>query len=228
MEQLDCPAGFLYGQLKEVPPALSSPTPPRSAGFDGFHLTFTLGLGLLALAFFGGIRHLAAQGGLLTLHYDPLPQARDLDDPGQLAKAVGQYRMATLIDPASEGGWFSLGYALSKAGDRVEAARAYRHVLRLDPARADVHVALGDIDLDLSLFPEAVSEFAAAVSLEPHLARAHNGLGFAHAAMGRLEEAIRHFQIATDLTGDPLVRANLERARSELEARSSGPRAARP
>ena len=183
-------------------------------------------MGLLALASLSGIRQLAAQGEVLKLHYDPLAQAGDLANPDQLARAVGQYRMASLIDPASEGTWFILGYALLKTGDRIEAARAYRRVLRLNPARADAHEALGDIALDLGQLPKAIEEFRAAVALEPRRVRARNGLGFAYAATNRLDEAIRQFEMATELTGDPLVRANLERARSELAARSTtAPRA---
>jgi Flp pilus assembly protein TadD len=178
-------------------------------------------MALFALACLGGMRQLVAQDALLTLHYDPLAQARDLAVSSDLAKAVGQYRMATLIDPGSEGTWFALGYVLAKAGDRQGAADAYRHVVRLNGGRADAHQALGEIALDESRFPEAIEELSAAVALEPRLARAHNGLGFAYAATSRLDEAIRHFQTATDLTGDPLVRANLERARSELERRNA-------
>ena len=74
--------------------------------------------------------------------------------------------------------------------------------------------------------PKAIEEFRAAVALEPRRVRARNGLGFAYAATNRLDEAIRQFEMATDLTGDPLVRANLERARSELAARNAmAPRA---
>ena len=226
--------------MRVVPSALSpshpqtGPTlvPPRkegqAGGFDGWHLAFAFGIALFGLACLAGIRQLAAQGGLLTLHYDPLAQARDFDGWNQLAKAVGQHRMAALIDPGSEGTWFALGYALAKAGDRTGAADAYRQVLRLNRGRADAYQALGEIALDESRFPEAIEELSAAVALEPRLARAHNGLGFAYAATGRLEEAIGHFQTATDLTGDPLVRANLERARSELATRTAAAARVRP
>lgn len=208
-------------QLQTRPGQRPAPTATTTASFDGYHLAFTLGIALFGVAFLGGIRQLATQGDLLTLHYDALAQARDFDSPSQLARAVGQHRMATLIDPGSEGAWFTLGYVLRKAGDREGAALAYRSVLRLNRGRADAHEALGELALDEGRFPEAIVEFGAAVAQEPRRARAQNGLGFACAAAGRLEEAIVHFQAASDLTGDPLVRANLERARSELEAREA-------
>jgi tetratricopeptide (TPR) repeat protein len=189
---------------------------------DGYHLAFAVGIALFGLACLGGIRQLVVQRGLLTLHYDPLAQARDFYGSSQLAKAVGQHRMTTLIEPGSEGNWFALGYVLAKAGDLKGAADAYRHVLRLNRGRADAHQALGEIALDENRLPEAIGELSAAVALEPSLARAHNGLGYAYAATSRLDEAIQHFQTALDLTGDPLVRANLERARAERKARDAG------
>ena len=205
---------------------MSSPTSPgagspraKARTFDGYHLTFTLGLGLFAAAFGGGIRQLATQGRLLNLQREPLPSGRELDDSSQLGKRIGQYRMATLIDPGAEQTWFSLGYLLVKAGERDDAARAYRRVLRLNPGRADAHAALGGIALDGNRFLEAVEELSRAVALQPRLASAHNELAFAHALLGHLDEAVYHFQIATNLTGDPLTRANLERARAEVSAR---------
>ena len=208
-------------QSQTGPGLRPAPTGTTTASFDGYHLAFALGIALFGVACLGGIRQLVTQGDLLTLHYDPLAQARDFDSPSQLAKAVGQHRMATLIDPGSEGTWFTLGYVLLKAGDREGAALAYKRVIRLNRGRADAHQALGEIALDQGRFPEAIVELGAAVALEPGLARAHNGLGFAYAATSRLEEAIAHFQTASDLTGDPLVRANLERARAELKARDA-------
>ena len=210
-----------------VPQGSPSARSPAVA-FHGYHLAFALAMALLALAFLGGTRQRLAHGGLLTLHYDPLELARDLEGSSQLAKAVGQHRMATLIDPSSEGTWFTLGYLLRKAGDRQGAGLAYGHVLRLNRGRADARVALGEMALDDGHFAEAIVELSAAVALDPLLARAHNGLGFACASMNRLEEAIGHFQKATDLTGDPLIRANLERARFDLRARDEAARAETP
>lgn len=207
-----------------TPPGVSQVSAPaRPRTFDAYHVLFTLGLGLLGIASGGGIWQLAAQGRLLNIRRDALPSVRELGDPSQLGKMIGQYRMATLIDPGAEQTWFNLAYLLVKAGEREDAARAYRRVLGLNPRRADAHAALGAIALDANRLPEAVDELKRAVTLDPNLGRAHNDLGYAHAGLGHLGEAVRHFEIATSLTGDPLTRANLERARAELSARAPAP-----
>jgi len=193
-------------------------TEPWRAGASNRHgvydLLFVLGLAALGWSFLVGTRELVAAGGLPEFLPNPLAQASRLAERGLLDRAVGQGRMATLIDPSSPTTWYTLGQFLTKTGRYDDAEQALERALAIDPGLAEAWIAWGDIALDRDRPHEAVERYSKAVAREPRNVAAHNGLGIALDSLGQLDLAIDHFATAAAATSDPAIRANLERARA--------------
>jgi tetratricopeptide (TPR) repeat protein len=188
-----------------------------------YHLLFTLGLAAFGVSFLAGTRQLVAEGGRREFQADPLAQANGLAERGLLHRAVGQARMAALIDPSAPSTWYTLGQLLMRTGGYEDAEQAFERALRINPGLVEAWIALGDAAFDQKRPLEAVERYSQALAREPHSAAAHNGLGIALASLGQIDRAIEHFAAAAEATGDPSIRANLERARAEKGVGTAGP-----
>jgi Flp pilus assembly protein TadD len=166
---------------------------------------------------------LVAEGGRSEFQADPLAQASRLAESGLLQRAVGQCRMAALIDPSTPTTWYSLGQFLRRTGRYEEAEQAFEHSLRINPGLVEAWIAWGDAALDRERPHEAVDRYFQALTKEPRNAAAHNGLGIALASLGQMDQAIVHFAAAAEASGDPSIRANLERARAERSRGTAAP-----
>jgi cytochrome c-type biogenesis protein CcmH/NrfG len=122
--------------------------------------------------------------------------------------------MAALIDPSTPTTWYTLGQFLTRAGHYDDAEEALERALRINPGLVEGWIALGDIALDRDRPREAVERYSQALAREPRNAAAHNGLGIALDSLGQMDRAIEHFAVAAEESGDPSIRANLERARA--------------
>jgi tetratricopeptide (TPR) repeat protein len=200
--------------------------PWREGASDGhgvYHILFTLGLVALCVSFLAGTRELVAEGGRREFQADPLAQASRLAERGLLPRAVGQCRMAALIDPSTPTTWYTLGQFLTRTGHYEDAEQALERALRIDPGLVQAWIALGDVALDRDRPNEAVQRYSQALAWEPRSAAAHNGLGIALDSLGQMDRAIDHFAAAAEVSGDPSIRANLERARVRRVQGTAGP-----
>lgn len=194
-----------------------------SDGFGLYHVLFILGVVALGASFLAGTRELVAEGGRREFQADPLAQASRLAERGLFDRAVGQCRMAALIDPSAPTTWYTLGQFLRRTGRYGDAERAFEHAVRINPGLVEAWIGWGDAALDQERPQEAVDRFFQALAKEPRSAAAHNGLGIALASLGQMDEAISHFAVAAEASGDPSIRANLERAQAEKGRGPAGP-----
>jgi tetratricopeptide (TPR) repeat protein len=189
-----------------------------------YDILFVLGLAAFGLSFLTGTRELVAAGGLPEFQANPLAQARRLAERGLLDRAVGQCRMAALIDPSAPTTWYTLGQFLTRTGRYDEAEQALERALTIDPGLVEAWIALGDIALDRDRPREAAERYSQAVAREPRSVAAHNGLGIALDSLGLMDGAIENFAAAAAASGDPAIRANLERAKARRVQGPAGPR----
>ncbi len=123
----------------------------------------------------------------------------ELNDRGELSRAVRQYLEALEIRPDFADANNNLGNALIQQGQFEEAARYIRRALKENPRFTAAHnnmgVALaskGDID-------GAIRHFKTALRRRPRYAEAHNSLGNALAQKGQVAQAMKEWSKAAEL-----------------------------
>ncbi len=114
-------------------------------------------------------------------------------------QAVGYYRAAAALRPASGAVHNNLAAALRDLGRTDEAMAELRRAAELAPNLPQVHnnlaVALGRQGRP----DEAISEYRRAVELDPGNAHTHKNFGIALRDRGRLDEAIEQCRLAAEL-----------------------------
>jgi tetratricopeptide (TPR) repeat protein len=110
--------------------------------------------------------------------------------PPQLDEAIGFYRVAVALCPASPGVRVNLGIALSGKGRLDEAVAEYKEALRLKKDYVDAHNNLGTVLSAQGRLEEAVAEYRQAIHLKGDYAEAHSNLGDVLRAQGKLKEAV--------------------------------------
>ena len=126
------------------------------------------------------------------------------------------WNRALALDPGSDLAHNKLGTAFYEQGDLPRAIDSFRRSLAIRASERS-HTFLGLALADCGRLPEAIGHYEAAIALDPDSAEAHNNLGIALARLGRLRESVPHFERACAIDPrDPLLRANLARARGEL------------
>jgi eukaryotic-like serine/threonine-protein kinase len=114
-------------------------------------------------------------------------------------EAIGYYRAASALRPATSVVYSNLGMCRRWAGRVDEAVADHRKALELNPRSVHAHVNLG---IDLSAkgrMDEAIAEFRKALELDSKNPYAHNGLGDVLRDIGRLDEAIPEYLKALEI-----------------------------
>ncbi len=126
--------------------------------------------------------------------------AEDKDQsPAILEEAIGCYRTALALRPATYAAYNNLGNVLSAKNEWDEAIAHYRKAIELDPKFAIAHYNLGNNLNHKKQWDPAVAAFRKAIELDPKFAPAHNNLGDALRAKNQLDEAIGEYKKAIDL-----------------------------
>src|SRR5262249_1781915 len=115
---------------------------------------------------------------------------------GSQAEAVGYYRAALALRPASRAVHLNLGSALLGQGKLDEATNSFRRAIALDPKLAGAHRHLGVTLTAKGRVDEAIACFKKAIALDPKYAKAHTNLGLALAGNGHLDQAIAAYNQA--------------------------------
>jgi len=105
-----------------------------------------------------------------------------------------------------------------EAGEHEEAVASFEKALDLDPTFARAHVAMGYSLMQLERPDVAAKHFERATEYDPRNMLAHLNLGIRYLDTGRPDRAIDVLERALDIVpGEPRCRAQLERAREEME-----------
>lgn len=133
-----------------------------------------------------------------------------LEDQGDVSAALGLYREASRIDPASARAVLNTGNAQLALGDAEAAIRSFVHAAALDPASAPARFNLGNTFLAAGRFEEALTAYRCATELRPEWAEAWTGVGLSLEAIGRPAESLEAFARAARLQpGHPGIARNL-------------------
>ena len=196
-----------------------SAKPPR---FGWEHVVFALAIGMLCVSFGIGLVHsLRYEGGVPGLvgpegFADRYEARGDYDKALQIYQFVAR-RAANDILIARR-----IARLAARSGNVRAELEALRHLAAIDGRNPQTHADLAAALMRLGQPLEAVLAYRKALALEPRSAGLHNGLGIALAMAGRPGEAAAAFEAAVAITPDPMMAANLARAREQA---ASGGRA---
>ncbi len=114
-----------------------------------------------------------------------------LDEKGDDAGAIEQFRAATKANPKEPNAHFGLGYLLWKEQHFDEAAREFQAELDNDPADQRSRAYLGDSLVELNEYGQAQPELetVAKDASATTMAMVHRDLGVVYAEAGRKEDA---------------------------------------
>lgn len=122
-----------------------------------------------------------------------------LDEMGDNAGALAQFRAAERANPKEPDVHFGIGYMLWTQKRYTEAAKEFEAELANDPQHSECRAYLGDIYLQLNDYPKAQAELEKAVVTDPKLEMVHLDLGIIFAQNGRNQEALKEFRRAIEL-----------------------------
>ena len=124
-----------------------------------------------------------------------------LDEQGDEASALAQFRAAVQADPHQGNAHFGLGYLLWKKGSFADAAAEFAAEVKNDPTQAQARTYLGDSYVQMEQYSEAEPELKLAVAESPQVAMAHRDLGIVYAKTGRYDAAVAELKRAIALDG---------------------------
>jgi superkiller protein 3 len=145
------------------------------------------------------LNHDLAHALYLGVHPGSLYRAVAADELPLVEQAIGFYRVALALRPASPGVYFNLGVALNAKGDLDGAIAAYHKAIALDRKLAPAHSNLGAALQARGDLAGALAACRRALALDPKLAAAHYNLGVALQARGDLAGALAAYRRALAL-----------------------------
>jgi tetratricopeptide (TPR) repeat protein len=122
-----------------------------------------------------------------------------LDEKGDKAGAIEQFRAAIRANPKEPNAHFGLAYLLWTQNHFAEAAKEFEAELENDPQHRQALAYLGDSYVQISDYARARPELERAVTLDPSIAFVHRDLGAVYAELGRKEDAAGEFEKAIAL-----------------------------
>lgn len=122
-----------------------------------------------------------------------------LDQQGDNAGAIAQFRAAVKSNPKEPNAHFGLGYLLWTLNHFPEAAEQFQAELEVDPEHADARTYLGDCYVQMNQYDKARPLLEQAAARGQEQAMVHRDLGIVYAGEGKNEEAVREFKQALAL-----------------------------
>jgi tetratricopeptide (TPR) repeat protein len=108
---------------------------------------------------------------------------------GDVHGALAAFRDGLRYRPRNAVALMSLGVALARSGQSVEAGKAFEDSLRADPSSVEAHYDLGLVRQALGAYSEALESFDAALRLKPEFGEAQAARAEVLYALGRYREA---------------------------------------
>jgi len=115
---------------------------------------------------------------------------------GQIEKAIGQYRLATVVNHEYAAAYNRLGILLGRVGRHADAETALRRAVELRPGDPLLRNNLGFQYALAGRLSDAEAELANAVQLRPDFARAYINLGLVLSRQERYRDALAAFRSA--------------------------------
>ncbi len=122
-----------------------------------------------------------------------------LDEKGDEAGAIEQFRSAEKANTKEPNVHFGLGYLLWKQSHFEEAAKEFQAELDNDSTHVQARAYLGDSYVALNNYAKAQPELESVNVTDPSLAMVHRDLGTVYVSLGRNEEAIAELHKAIEL-----------------------------
>jgi tetratricopeptide (TPR) repeat protein len=119
-----------------------------------------------------------------------------LDEKGDDAGAIEQFRAATHANPNEPNAHFGLGYLLWKQQHFDEAAVEFQAELNIDPAHGQARAYLADSLVEINQFEKARPDLEQLSGAPNSSAMVHRDLGIVYGETGRPEDAMKQFQQA--------------------------------
>jgi tetratricopeptide (TPR) repeat protein len=130
-------------------------------------------------------------------HYE---RGYTLEEGGNDAGAMEEYRRALAQDPAHADAHVNLGRLLHEAGKPFDALEHYRAALNTRPGDGTAAFNLGVALEDLERVAEAITAYERSIGIDPANADAHYNVARLFEQSGNSESAIRHLLIYRQLT----------------------------
>jgi tetratricopeptide (TPR) repeat protein len=162
-----------------------------------YRVAFALGAAAYAACFLAGLAYtLVTRGRLPAYDMNPLTEAREYLDRGDVQRAVQEYRTVARIDRGSFDTPRQVAELLRRVGDasgQIDAAAAARDRFPRTPA---AHRNLGWAYFNNRRFDEALASFREALALDPTEPEAQRGIAEVWLEQDRFPEAIEAFRRA--------------------------------
>lgn len=130
---------------------------------------------------------------------DPLQEALELEERGQLSTAAERLEAVVVKEPRNALAHQRLGRIYEGQRQLDQAIRSYRQAVELEPKLAQARLALGRAQMRRGLFNEAEDELVRAVRLDPQDVSALVQLAKLRIKTGRLGEGIATYRVALPL-----------------------------
>jgi protein O-GlcNAc transferase len=118
---------------------------------------------------------------------------------GKLEQALGQYRLATTVDPTSAISFAHMATALRELSRQAEALDMAKTAVELDPNYYQAWLVLGNIYYDNKGFRKAEKAFQRCVRLNKTYWRGHLNLGVIYRSLGYHEKAFEAYKKAHEI-----------------------------
>ncbi|HEY0795546.1 MAG TPA: tetratricopeptide repeat protein [Acidisarcina sp.] len=122
-----------------------------------------------------------------------------LDESGDNAGAVVQFRAAVKANPQEPNVHFGLGYLLWRQSQFDEAAKEFQAELENDATEDQARIYLADCYVELNDYAKAGAELEKVAPVSESTAMVHRDLGIVYASAGRNEEAAAELRKAIAL-----------------------------
>jgi tetratricopeptide (TPR) repeat protein len=119
--------------------------------------------------------------------------------PVILEEALGCFRAALALRPATAALHLNIGRCLLDRKQPDEAILCYGKAIELNPKQVDPWIQRGYLYWTLKKWDNAIADFSRAIELDPKDALAHNNLGTALEGKNRLDEAMAEYKKAIEL-----------------------------
>lgn len=148
------------------------------------------------------IRGSGYTGAGSTRPADPLAQARELEQAGQVDRAMNLFREILRTDPDNLEAHFGLGSLYEKIGQHLQALEQFEMAKRVDPENIDAAVRHAKAMATLGRFDAAERDLRRAARIDPNRPEVFTTLGMIGVRRGLYAQAEQDLKRAIELAGD--------------------------